>query len=300
MTSIQSPQLLADLYRDLRNRRLLPLVIVLTVGLAVVPIALSSSSEATPPVPAPTAPVASKSNAPTSQVVTSDPGVRDYKRRLPGEIGKDPFVQLFAPPVGAGATDSGLSTSTTPTTSSGAVSGTTGAGSAGTTVSGGGAGSTPSVPTGGADPIAGTETGNDKYLVFQLAVKSGASGEALKSRDHVEAFDSLPSKSVPALTYLGVSVDSGLNAKRAFFLVSNGVSEVSGDGKCIVGDPCQLLSLEPGQSLQLIWVDGVSYTLRLTGFNEVIRDKSPSGKSGSGKAGRGGSDDRSPRQLVVG
>ena len=41
MKNLESPQILSDLYRDLRDRRLLPLVVVLIVGIAVVPIALA-------------------------------------------------------------------------------------------------------------------------------------------------------------------------------------------------------------------------------------------------------------------
>jgi len=293
MSGIQSPQLLSDLYRDLRDRRLLPLVIVLVVGLAVVPIALSSDPEAAP-VAAPPDPsaVASKSNLPAGEVVTADPGVRVYERRL-GEDDKDPFVQLFQSPSGdlsAATTSEGAAVTAPATTTSGTT--------AGTTVS---SPPTPSAPSGGSTPITETETSEDRFLVFQLEVKSGPTGETLQSRDHVEAFTPLPSKQVPALTYLGVSLDGSLNAKKAFFLVANGVSELSGDAQCVAGDPCQLITLEPGQSVQLIWVDGIAYTLRLTGFNGVVRNRSESKKnSGSGKTGRKGGEDGSPRLMLGG
>jgi hypothetical protein len=100
MSQFQSPQALTDLYRDLRDRRLLPLVVVLVVGMAVVPIALSSSPEgAAPAAPLPGA-AAVKSNVPEEQIVIANPGVRDYQRRLDGETPVDPFVQKFVTPLG--------------------------------------------------------------------------------------------------------------------------------------------------------------------------------------------------------
>jgi len=296
MSGIHSPQLLSDLYRDLRDRRLLPLVIVLAVGLAVVPIALSSNPEAAPapPVPEPSA-VATKSNLPTGQIVTADPGVRVYERRL-GDDDKDPFVQLFttpSPEPGA-ATTGGAAPVTAPVP---ATSGTTGS-TAGTTVS---SPQTPSTPSGGSTPASDDQTDVNRLLSFQLEVKSGPSGETLQSRDHVDPFTVLPSVQIPALTYLGVSLDSSLNAKKAFFLVANGVSELSGEANCVSGDPCQLITLEPGQTVQLVWLNGISYTVRLTGFNLKVRDRPESKKnSGSGKAGRQRAEDGSPRLTLGG
>jgi hypothetical protein len=270
MSGFQSPQLLTDLYRDLRDRRLLPLVLVLVVGIAVVPIALSSSSE-TPPVPPPLPTQASaKSNAPAEQIVVSDPGVRDYKRRLDGHLPKDPFVQEFTAPVGV----------------PGDVGGTTSADSsaAGTTSTGSTAAAppAPTAPPSGGGTVPETQS---KFYIYHLKLRTGQVGEELKTRDSVAPLTPLPSKAVPAVTFLGVTLDKSFSAKTAVFLVSSAVSSVDGTGTCtFAGTYCQLLTLKPGQHEDLVWSNGLAYRVELLGFDLITRDQpsSPGGDSGPG------------------
>jgi hypothetical protein len=273
MSGFQSPQLLTDLYRDLRDRRLLPLVVVLVVGLAIVPMALSSS----PPSPAPqaavpAAPVAKRSTVPAVPVVRSDPGLRDYRRRLQGDLPKDPFVQQFTAASGLagaqlspiGGSSSATGSTTTPTTSSETTSsGTTS--TSGPVSSGDVTGSQPAIPT--ASP---TET---KLVFYRVKIRTGQVGGELKVQDEVPPLRSLPGGPVPALGFLGATMDSGLNPKRAFFLVSNSASLTGGDGTCVVGSPCQLLALKPGQYVDLAWTDGLTYRVKLVKFRRHVRDK---------------------------
>ena len=300
MSGFQSPQLLTDLYRDLRDRRLLPLVLVLVVGLVIVPIALSSSPQsAAPPAAAPPAPVVKKSNAPNVQVVVSDPGLRDYRRRLRGDLPKDPFVQEFTAPTGlaaaqltqtAGSTSStaGTSTPTTGTVSPPSSSGTTST-----------SGSLPSGSSTGSQPSTRTSSASQTKLVFyRLKLRSGQVGGEMKAQDEVPPLSSLPSEAVPALAFLGATMGSDLSPKRAFFLVSNNVSLITGDGACVVGSPCQLLALKPDQHVDLTWTDGLTYRVKLLKFERHVRDKPPaqlgdqsgssSVQSGSPTEGRSG------------
>jgi hypothetical protein len=278
MTGFQSPQLLTDLYRDLRDRRLLPLVVVLLVGMAVVPIALSSKAS-TPAVAPPPAAVAKKTDAPATEVVVSDPGVRDYRKRLSGDTPKDPFVQLFTTPVGGGSADEAAS---------GAGSGAGGGAATGT-----GTGTTDTTgsdtTSGGSTPVPQTES---KYYFYRVKVRSGQVGKQLKVRESVGSLTPLPSKAVPAVTFLGVTTNRDFTAETAVFLVSSFVSSVDGEGSCtFAGTQCQLLSLKPGQHQDLVWTDGLVYRLQLVKFDLISRSGTPS--SNDGDSGSGGDDSSS-------
>jgi hypothetical protein len=262
MSGIQSPQVLTDLYRDLRDRRLLPLVLVLVVGMVVVPIALSSPASPVPPAPLPQVNAAAKANVPTEPITVANPGVRDYKQRLSGDSSKDPFVQEFAAPVGGGASDA---------TAAGA---TTGASTGGdTTAAPTGTSGTTDTSGGSSGPQPQTQS---KYYYYRLKVRAGQVGSELKLHESVGPLDPLPSKQVPAAQFLGVTLDAGFNAKTAVFLVNFGVSSVDGEGKCtMAGTYCQLLSLKPGQHEDFTWTNGVVYRIQFVNFDLVARNQLP-------------------------
>jgi hypothetical protein len=277
MKNLESPQILSDLYRDLRDRRLLPLVILLVVGMAVVPIALSKSPEAASPPPAPTAVVA-KSNAPAEAVVLSNPGLRNYKKRLSSDAPKDPFVQQFLTPssTGSGTASSGDAGSATTTSVTETPTG-------GDTSSG----STTPPSSGGTNTSGGNGT-ESKYFSYRIKVRSGQlDGTPLKVHESVGFLTPLPSSSVPAAQLLGVKVDNRLNATTAVFMVSPAVSSVSGEGKCTAaGTACETLYLKPGEHEDFVWSDGLTYRLELVKFNLIARNGLPgSGKAKSGKDG---------------
>ncbi|MGH2981870.1 MAG: hypothetical protein ACRDKV_07505 [Solirubrobacterales bacterium] len=275
MTGVQSPQILADLYRDLRERRLLPLVLVLVVGVAVVPIALSSSSEVpVTPATAPPAPAEAKSNVPAEQVVVADPGVRDYQRRLDDDTAKDPFEQEFTTPLISPVAD----TPTAPSGGEAAVPGGTDAvPPTGSPV--------PTPPTGGDVPQ--TES---RFYFYRVKVRAGKLGEELKVHESVGSLASLPSKKVPAVTFLGVNTNSFFKPKEAVFLVSSAVSSTTGEGNCISGaTPCELLSLKPGEHQDLVWTDGRIYRIDLVKFKLIVRNQPASVGGEDSSAGGSGS-----------
>ena len=268
MSGFQSPQPLTDLYRDLRDRRLLALAVVLMVGIAIVPIALSSSSKTPEPKSSGTAgPVARKSPAAALDVVAADPGLRAYRRRLKGDPATDPFKQRYTAPSGLAAAQLGQ-TSTLGGGDTGAVSpvstsGTTAPSTTGT-----------SVPSGSpiSQPVSKTST-KTKYVAYRIDVRTGPADGTLETLDKVGTFVPLPSQSVPALAFIGVTMDSSLNAKTASFLLSSSVSSIGGEGVCILGSPCQMLSLKPGQYEDLVWTDGLTYRLQLVKFEQITRSK---------------------------
>ena len=279
MKNLESPQILSDLYRDLRDRRLLPLIVVLIVGIAVVPIALAKSPEKTPP-PVAAAPVAAKSNVPSEQVVVADPGLRNYKKRLAGDAPTDPFIQQFAVPSDA-----------TGSTASAAPGATDTASGAGTPPSTGSSSGFTAPPSSGGGTTTSTKITNT-YYSYRVKVRAGQlDGTPLKVYDSVGTLANLPSNKVPAASFLGVTKDSNFNAQTAVFLVSSAVSSVDGEGHCTyAGTACQLLELKPGQHEDLVWVDGLTYRLELVKFDLVTRSKPPgSGNAKSGKSGKNGS-----------
>jgi hypothetical protein len=291
MKNLESPQILSDLYRDLRDRRLLPLVVVLIVGIAIVPIALSKSPEPSPPPVAPS-PVAAKSDVPAQQVVVSDPGLRNYKKRLAGDAPRNPFIQQFAAPTDV--TDSG-------------ASGDTGSAGTGTTTSG----TSSSGTTTGSDTSSGSTTpspggtttsggGQTKYYTYRVKVRAGQlDGKPLKVYDSVGTLSNLPSNKIPAVSFLGVTKDEAFNAKTAVFLVSSAVSSVDGEGHCsFAGTACQLLSLKPGEHEDLVWSDGLTYRIELVKFDLTSLNHLPSaGNSKSGSNGNSGAGRSSQKQT---
>ena len=300
--NIQSPQLLSDLYRDLRDRRLLPVIVVLVTAIAVVPMALSKSSKP----PAGTADqsqpvVRTKSSLPAAQVVVSDPGLRDYIRRLKGDSATDPFLPRVQ---GAGGGKSGTSTKVTT-----ATSGLTQTSSSGSDVpltaegkaaqqqaeSESTAGGTPTQPSSTSTP-----TTQSKFYFYRVKARAGEVGQDLKVHDSVGSLTNLPSDKVPALAFLGVTTNSSFQPKAAVFLVSSAVSSVDGEGTCtFAGTYCQMLSLKPGEHEDLVWTDGLVYRVQLVKFNLIVRKNPPpvggqnsssgggNGSAGDGSRGRG-------------
>jgi hypothetical protein len=248
LPEIKVPDFLLDLYYDLRERRLLPLVAILLVALVALPIVLSSSSGssseessdalATPSVATPTSSLV---------VAKAAPGLRDYRRRLANKVERDPFKQQYANPEGGssvatssaseGAPASEESASTTVESTSTETTST----STGTTNTTG-----PSEENGG-------EPGGEEHLrYFSFAidvrivpVTSGASTSKAQPsiRHNLPELTMLPSRKEPALTFMDVSKDE----KKVLMLVSDKVTGLFGDGVCIVGsEHCQLLALEQG------------------------------------------------------
>ena len=80
-----------DLYRDLVDRRMLVPVIALLVAIVAVPVLLKSE----PPAPAPPAAAAAPAEGTdevSPAVLVSDPGVRDYSKRLSALKKKNPLL----------------------------------------------------------------------------------------------------------------------------------------------------------------------------------------------------------------
>lgn len=115
------PTVLSDLYWDLRDRRLLPLVGLLLVAIVAAPILLNDEGSSEP-VRVP--PVGSGAQQSASlAVLPAEPGLREPSKRLAGHPSKDPFRQHYtAPLLKPGAkpvSGSKFATTTTTTTTTG-------------------------------------------------------------------------------------------------------------------------------------------------------------------------------------
>jgi hypothetical protein len=248
------PDFLADLYYDLRDRRLLPLVALAIVAIIAVPILLGRGSGETEPTEAggsePPA-GAGASSASSLTVVRAAPGLRDYRRRLRDRSPVDPFHQRYAAPdlagtdLGSAADGSATATSTSTTTSSTTVTGTTtssdetsvtATGEGGGGNSGGGGGSPPS--------IAVYSFGIDLEII-RTATKPDGSKDRGKPqlRRKVLPPAALPSEKAHVFTYVDVNPKTG----KPLLLVSDKATAVYGEAKCLSGaGTCQLLEVEPG------------------------------------------------------
>ncbi len=288
MKSVRTPRFLENLYRDMRDRRLLFPALALLVALIAVPVLLkSSASTAPPPVPSAAASGGADQTAAEPAVVTAEAGITDYRKRLDWLQSKNPFRSR----VPVASTGGQQGTSSTSATSSGTPLGTSTSTTAGTTSSSAStsAGSTSptnsntSTSSGGTSSTSGGSQNAPKpgWFAFRVSVAVGPAGD-LTERNGVQRLVFLPGDQRPIVAFVGVSEDG----KQAIFMVSDRVSSVRGDGKCIPrrGD-CNFLELKPGDKASLRYEPegNRTYNLKLRKIELVPIGKihaTVSGKSG--------------------
>ncbi len=242
---LKVPPFLADLFFDLRDRRLLPLVALVTVAIVAVPFLLGGESESPAPAPPANVPPPAYSVVETGKltVVPAAPGLRDYRKRFAGRSPTDPFKQRYTGPVLKGAELNSQTTSTSGATSTGTTTSTstsftpsaspepTASSPSGTTADGG---SSP--------PRGGKGEGETEMAGYTIDVRIVHDGKA-QTRKRVPEMTKLPGEKTPAVMFMGA--DGG--GKKALLLVSSDVVSVFGDAKCSLGsETCDLLAMEPG------------------------------------------------------
>ena len=301
LPELKVPDALYDLYYDLRERHLLPLVAVLVVAIVAVPIALKQSSESKSPSAAVALAVSSAMTKHPGELVASKaaPGLRPYHRRLNYLHARDPFLQLYPNTESSGTAsssgtssgsggESGSGASASPESSPGTGNGTT------TTrvtrhliyfsyeidvrvVSGGGGG----LQSGSAQ----SGTGSTQTQAETLNAQSDTASIS-KSKPHTQVrrnlprLTALPSRSTPAAIFMGVSEDG----KKALLLLSSSVDSVFGEGLCLLGgQTCQLLELEPGLPETFVYgPHNLTFKIELLKIHLVASSKPPSGASKHG------------------
>lgn len=249
------PPFLSDLYIDLRDRRLLPLVILILVAIVAAPILLGGPEEPEPaPAPGPVAGGSASTSASSLTVVQAQPGLRDYKKRLAHRSATNPFDQRYDGPQlkGAQLNEPTSATSATTTTvesgsaetpvtspaSGGSSESTTGSPGAG---SGGGNGGGDPVP---ADGLTYYTFAIDLQIVRAETTSDGKTEKTEPTvRKEVRPPEALPGEKAQVVTYMGTSSKT----HKPLFLISPKVQSVFGEGKCVAGEEsCQLVELEPG------------------------------------------------------
>jgi hypothetical protein len=250
-----------DVVYDLRNRGLLPVVILLLVAMVAVPVLISrGGSEAPSSSLQPASGLAQPAPEAQNAVVSYAPGVRDYKKRLNGLSPKDPFRQQFAQ--SAAAASQLESTVTTPTTTgSTATTGSTGSGSPslGTTIPG----------SSGKKKSKKKKKSSKTTYTYSVTVMAGDASNPLTPFGNVASLTPLPGQATPVVVYYGLSSDY----TQALFLVSNKVDSMNGPGTCLPApDDCSLLALSPGQSADLHYTqDDKSYRILVAEIKRVAR-----------------------------
>jgi hypothetical protein len=278
MPEVRMPDFLADLFYDLRDRRLLPLVALVLVAIVAAPILLSGGAEETaPPSTATVGPVAGESATEAAQltVVEAKPGLRDYRKRLKERTPTDPFEQRYSGPIGGGGQlkDEASTSETLPAT-----------GGEPSTISppAPSEGSPPSGPpaSGGNGGNGGGGASGPRLTLFTFAIDVQISRTETKKDGSVEMGEPtirhrvlpttpLPGEKAPVVTYMGVSTKNG---KKALLMVSNNVKSIFGDAKCLSGtDTCQLLEVEPGFPETFVYGDNeVRYKINVLKIEAVI------------------------------
>ncbi|MGI9021177.1 MAG: hypothetical protein ACR2G3_10755 [Solirubrobacterales bacterium] len=272
--SIQPPQFLVDVFRDLRDRRLLIPAGALLVALVAVPMLLSRSEAPAPPPLAEVADATAVGAATEPAVLAENVTVRDYERRLDDLKEKNPFTEQFQVPPSDGG---GLA---------GDGGGLAGSGLGGAQASGGGDES----PSGGGpiasdsdsainpsdvQPTSSPPTSSSppkpprietRYFTWRIDVLTGPVGSAVE-RNGVGQLSLLPSKSKPVVVFLGIT-QSG---KDAVFAVSNDATTIDTTGSCEPSPAnCAYVVLERGQGATFDYApDGVTYRLALKGIKRV-------------------------------
>lgn len=268
LPELKVPPFLSDLYWDLRDRRLLPLVALVVVAIAAVPILLGGkSSQSSSPSTLSVAPPAVGSGGSEGSrlvAVEAKPGLRNYHKRLAHRSPTNPFKQRYTSPQLAGTQlGGGESTSSTSTTSSTTTS-------TSTTTTGGG-GSTTHVTTettessgGGAPP-----EGSLRLYTFAADIKIVRSetkpdGKVVHDepivRHRVVAPAPLPSEKTAAVAYMGMDKNH-----QPLLLVSDAVSGVFGEGKCLAGaEACQLLEVEINMPVTFVYGESGNVRYKIT------------------------------------
>lgn len=283
MPDVKVPPFLSDLYWDLRDRRLLPLVVLILVAIIAVPFLLGGSSDESKPPPskAVTSLKREISDGSTSAltVVRAAPGLRDYNKRLARLKPTNPFKQKFtnAPNGGAKLNQTTTTTTSTSSTATTTVSGGESGGDSGSTSPSSGSG-------GGGGSPGGTGTSKKPRLTFftyGISVRITRSGG--KDADPKEKPEPsvkhkvlpqtpLPGEKAPVATYLGLARKGKKATGKVLMLVSNDVKSVFGETRCVSGDDvCQLLEVEPGFPVTFVYgANEVHYTINVLKIDLVV------------------------------
>lgn len=282
---IKMPGFIRDLYGDLRDRRLLPVVALLLAAAVAVPFLLGKSTPEFTATAGQTGVAVATDDTGKLVAVTAetDPGVRDYSNRLSGKGGGNPFKEKYkspatSAPTGSGGGSDGESSGQTGS-GSGSTSNSTDPGTVDVTVD---SGTTNVIP----DTTTTTSNPNEPTVVVvkgppEATIRFGEAGSGdLLIKDPIEKMTLLPAKR-PVAIFLGTS-DGG---RKAVFSISPNVHKITGEGSCSgPRKECGYLVMKPGQAANLF--DGarlIIWRLNVVDINRTVELR----KAGSTYQGNG-------------
>jgi hypothetical protein len=254
--SVKAPKFATDLYADLRDRRLLPLVAVMLVAIIAVPFLLvggDDTNKATAPVVAAAALPARTSFT----VVPANSGLRDYHRRLGHRSATSPFSHPVAK---------------RPSESAAATGNSEGGGSS----SGGAPEMETSTPGPAPESSTGGESGDKttthvviqkKVLGYEINARAGFLG-SIHAQHGIEPNTRLPNRKNPVIVFVGLTD----NKKGTLFLMTSSVTAYYGNAHCAVDkQSCQMVELKPGKSVTFAYGYGdARYKLTLRKIVPVV------------------------------
>jgi len=285
MPDLKPPAFVTDLYYDLRDRRLLPLIALAIVAIVAVPILLGGDGEELQVAPpnGTSAGTAPSANASQLTVVEATPGLRDYHTRLGDRSPTNPFKQRYTSVPESAQVQSVETTSVSGAASSGGV---TEGSTTTTTAPEGSSGS-----SGSDGGTAGDEAGGGSAQRYEFVVdahvsriEKTAGGEEkvtkTEERHGVPILGQLPGKKTSVTTLLGANAEK----RRLVFLVSHDVRAVTGEFGCITrgAEVCEILEVSLGTQLEYIYEPtGVRYAIKVTNARIV-----PAGGGGAASSSR--------------
>jgi hypothetical protein len=256
------------MWRQLVQRRLWPVAILLIAALAAVPLTLAKDPEAAPPVPP--APAAGEDELAVAPIVTAVSSTDRDKRRHVLGAKKNPFAVVKPAKVDEPKEAKAAEESSAPSEQAASPAG----------------GSTPAPVTTVPAPEATTPATPVKtYDKYDLTVRFG-DVTADSERETLKRLQPLPSADEPVLIYLGVLKDG----KTAVFLLDHDV-EAIGDGVCKPSpEACETIRLRAGETEFLDVKDAAGavvaqYQLDLVKIHKSTTTSAAEAKASS-KAGR--------------
>jgi hypothetical protein len=250
-SDLKVPPFLSDLYLDLRDRRLLPLIALIIVGILAVPFLLGGSDKSE--TPRAVKPIGGEAQALTTAqtftVVQARPGLRNYRKRLRRKP-VDPFKQRYTGPVLAGSQLNAQTTTTTSTSESSSSSETVVTSPSGSPSNGVGEGGGNS-ENGGGGSVPSSENPNLQLYIWKTKIQISRTETAPDGSvkmgapviHEVKSLTPLPGEKTPVVTFIGVNPSTNLVVLQ----VSREVTALFGDGKCISGTgSCELVEIEKG------------------------------------------------------
>jgi len=265
-----------NMFKELVERKLWPIALVLVIALVAVPVLLTKKAP-TDIVTPPSGPLPYSSGATLPAIsVQTAPGNSNL-----GGKGRDPFTPQHV------ATTSTTATVASVTASPSTGTAATGAGSSGSssTASSGGSGTGTSTSTAGGTPAPTSSTPAPKAPAkpapagltatesYHVSLAITTSNGGVNTIDPLERLSILPSQQQPMLVELGV-LQGG---HSVLFAVEPGTA-VSGAGSCTPGPiDCEILSLNPGQTEGISKQTASGSTpVALFSVNSISADQHPS------------------------